>query len=417
MENKMSESLFLSLGQIIKIIAPNNGAIHDKIFFINYIDKKMVELVEKKTLSKTILNISEGFLTEESIETIQILYKPDEVGFAKQNNLLVGRMVTIEFGGEVPTIINGKISNLEEDRIEIESYPDKQYFYIDFEYKGIPRDLPIKSIKDFSLPSSKKDVEKEEDELVTDDLEGEENDEKKPEKISWGDMLDSSSDEEDDPVNVDASSEKEIDLDGDLIDIQDIEFMDEDLQEISEEVEVVEGEKIYDINDQITDLMDDLLASVPSSQRTPKFLRQLHIMLERYKELREEYSQFDDMGYFSDVKYKTADYKPVSKKLQSMKHPLYWALPVVETKKHIYDLIKESNENISLKDTAQSVTRVEELFNEFKSNSIPDEQNKYDYLYKNISFETYDKPNKLSNILKQTTTENNNVVVDNIGDF
>lgn len=417
MENKMSESLFLSLGQIIKIIAPNNGAIHDKIFFINYIDKKMVELVEKKTLSKTILNISEGFLTEESIETIQILYKPDEVGFAKQNNLLVGRMVTIEFGGEVPTIINGKISNLEEDRIEIESYPDKQYFYIDFEYKGIPRDLPIKSIKDFSLPSSKKDVEKEEDELVTDDLEGEENDEKKPEKISWGDMLDSSSDEEDDPVNVDASSEKEIDLDGDLIDIQDIEFMDEDLQEISEEVEVVEGEKIYDINDQITDLMDDLLASVPSSQRTPKFLRQLHIMLERYKELREEYSQFDDMGYFSDVKYKTADYKPVSKKLQSMKHPLYWALPVVETKKHIYDLIKESNENISLKDTAQFVTRVEELFNEFKSNSIPDEQNKYDYLYKNISFETYDKPNKLSNILKQTTTENNNVVVDNIGDF
>ena len=134
MEKKMSESLFLSLGQIIKIESPNNSELDNKIFMINYIDKSIVELIEQKTLGKKVLNINEGFLTEKSIEKILVLYKPEKDGFARQNNLVVNRWITIEFGGEVPTIINGKITNLEEDRIEISSYPENQFFYIDFEY-------------------------------------------------------------------------------------------------------------------------------------------------------------------------------------------------------------------------------------------------------------------------------------------
>ena len=62
------------------------------------------------------------------------MYKPEK--FLYQNNLVKLKWgFTIEFGGEVPTIINGKITNLEEDRIEISSYPDNQFLYIDFEYK------------------------------------------------------------------------------------------------------------------------------------------------------------------------------------------------------------------------------------------------------------------------------------------
>ena len=143
----MSESLFLSLGQIIKIEAPNNNELDNKIFMINYIDKNIVELIEQKALGKKILTINEGFLTEESIEKILVLYKPEKEGFARQNNLVVNRWVTIEFGGEVPTIINGKITNLEEDRIEISSYPDNQFLYIDFEYKGIQEIYLLNQLK------------------------------------------------------------------------------------------------------------------------------------------------------------------------------------------------------------------------------------------------------------------------------
>ena len=426
MEKNMSNSLLLSLGQIIKVIAPNNIDIHEKIFFINYIDKTIIELIEQKTLSKKIFNIKEGFLTEESIDTIHILYKPDEVGFARQNDLIVGRWITIEFGGDVPTIINGKISNLEEDRIEIESYPDKQYFYIDFEYKGIPRDLPIQSIRNFTPPdkSSKKDtsmeaeaeadadvevgVDAEAEAEADTDVEVGVGSEKQEEKVEERE------DEEDEEEEDFMQPMQKVDLEEDLIDIKDIDFIEEELEEITEEVEVKEGEKLYDITDQTSDLMDDMLASVPSSQRSSKFLRQLHTMLERYQELREEFSSFDEMGYLSDVKYKTANYKPISTILESAKQPVYWALPVVETKKHLF--VKTSGDYTS-KDAYDVLDDIKRLEQEYKSNSIPDEQNKYDYFYKNMPFETYDKPDDMINILKQTDTIHNNVVVDNVGDF
>mgnify|MGYP006075129825 FL=1 len=421
MEKKMSNSLLLSLGQVIKIIAPSNTNIHEKIYIINYIDKKIIELIEQKTLSKIMFNVKEGFLTEESIEKIMILYKPSDVGFARQNNLTVDRFITIEFGGEVPTIINGQISNLEEDRIEIESYPDKQYFYIDFEYKGIPRDLPIKSIRDFIPPSQqvneavtmdpigeigekeeKQDTEENtiEGETVVDDG-----------KIKTNDDIDMESDEEADDI---MQPKERIDLEEDLIDIKDIEFLDEELEEINEEVEVKEGEKLYDINDQISDLMDDLLASVPSSQRSSKFLRKIHTMLERYKELREEFSSFDEFGYLSDIKYKTEDYKPTASLLKNAQHSIYWALPVVETKKHLFAMAAG---DYTMKNTNNVVKDINKLEQEYKSNAIPDEQNKYDYFYRNLPLETYDKPDDMLEILKTVDVINNNVVVNNLGDF
>ena len=430
MEKNMSKSLLLSLGQVIKIIAPDNTDIHEKIYLINYIDKTMIELIEQKTLQKMVFNVKEGFLTEESIEKIEILYKPEEEGFARQNNLTVGRFITIEFGGEVPTIINGKISNLEEDRIEVESYPDKQYFYIDFEYKGIPRDLPIKSIRDFSPPrkiepkielDSKKELSEQKIDIIGEkgeivkDIDGDKDEES---QIVSGEVVDKKGEiedieeeeEEDDIMQPD----KKIDLEEDLIDIKDIEFIDEELEEISEEVEVTEGEKIYDINDQISDLMDDLLASVPSSKRSSKFLRQLHTMLERYKELREEFSSFDELGYLSDVKYKTSDYKPISDTLRVAKHSIYWALPVVETKKHLFTNVEGDFVSKNTYDVLNDINRLQD---EYKSNAIPDEQNKYDYLYKNLPFETYDKPDDSFEILKNVETQSNNVVIDSLGDF
>ena len=46
----------------------------------------------------------------------------------------------------VPFIMTGLITNLEEDSITIETYPDKETIYIDFGYKGIPENLPLEKI-------------------------------------------------------------------------------------------------------------------------------------------------------------------------------------------------------------------------------------------------------------------------------
>ena len=424
MEKKMSDSLFLSLGQIIKINAPENGELNNKVFMINYIDKTIVELLEQNSLEKKVLNIKEGFLTEESIESIMVLYKPEKEGFARQNDLMVNRYITIEFGGEVPTIINGKITNLEEDRIEITSYPDNQVFYIDFEYKGIPRDLPIKSIKDFVLPK-KTDVEEEVEEgEIVESKEGEIKDgEIKEAEIKEGETKETLQEkdisiEEEVEEDADFKPTEKVNLEEDLIDMQDIEFLDEELEEISEEIEVSEGEKVYDITDQVSDLMDDLLASVPTSRRTPKFLKHVHTMLERYKELRQEYSTFDELGYFSKTKFKTENYKPVKKVLHDMNDSLYWALPVVTNKKHIYFRPHTFYESDDFKSrlAGNYITDTMELNNNYQSNTIPDEQNKYDYFYKNLDLDSYDKPDT-NDYVYTSDSYNNNVIVEHTNDF
>ena len=75
-------------------------------------------------------------MEDESIESINIISKPEEIGYARQNNLLPGTWIDIYFSGELPLVITGEITNLENDMIEVTTYPDKDVIYIDFAYMG-----------------------------------------------------------------------------------------------------------------------------------------------------------------------------------------------------------------------------------------------------------------------------------------
>ena len=68
------------------------------------------------------LNILDGDFSDESIDSIEILSRPTEKGYARQNGLTTGAWITIQLGGEVPITINGQITNLDEDMIEITTY-------------------------------------------------------------------------------------------------------------------------------------------------------------------------------------------------------------------------------------------------------------------------------------------------------
>ena len=94
------------------------------------------------------LKINEdGTLGDGSIESIALLYRNDKLGYARQNGLLPDTWVNVYFGGDIPIIITGKITNIEEDMIEITSYPDNDALYINFAYKGIPEDIPLETIE------------------------------------------------------------------------------------------------------------------------------------------------------------------------------------------------------------------------------------------------------------------------------
>ena len=139
--------LYLQLGDIIEIIAPTDDNLNNKQFFINYIDNEELQLLDDSTSITIHINPNKS-LRNESITAIHILDRASELGYAKQNNLLINTWINIHFGGELPIIITGKITNLEEDQIEITNIEaDANPIYIDFAYKGIPKDIPIEKIE------------------------------------------------------------------------------------------------------------------------------------------------------------------------------------------------------------------------------------------------------------------------------
>ena len=116
MSEKQESKLVLELGQVIQIISPLNANLHEKIFLIEYLDDNLIKLVNEETTTE--IRIIDSKFTDESIETIHILANPKEKGYARQNELLVNKWISIQFGGKIPTIINGKITDLEEDQIQ-----------------------------------------------------------------------------------------------------------------------------------------------------------------------------------------------------------------------------------------------------------------------------------------------------------
>ena len=143
--DKSKNNINLQLGDIIKIISPYNDRYHNNIYYIKYIDFEKVVLLND--VNEYTLEISEDKkLKEESIENIILLHREEESSFCKQNNLVVNTYISIYFNNEVPYILNGKITNIEEDMIEITSIPNNDVFYIDFAYSGIPLNLNIEKI-------------------------------------------------------------------------------------------------------------------------------------------------------------------------------------------------------------------------------------------------------------------------------
>ena len=136
----------LQLGDIIEIIAPTDMEINTKTYYIGYIDSEKIRL-EEADGNEQVLTLSDGHLDNESIESILIKSRAEEEGYARQNNLIMGVWIDIFFGGDLPLTITGKITNLDGDKIEITTYPEKEVIFLDFAYKGLPEDLPIEKIQ------------------------------------------------------------------------------------------------------------------------------------------------------------------------------------------------------------------------------------------------------------------------------
>lgn len=397
------EGVNLEYGDVIQILSPSNIDLHNKIFFIHYIDDAQIHIINDTTLDKHMLNIENGSLTDTSIESIYILDKPDEKGFARQNDLLPGKWIQIEFGGDVPTLITGKITDLEEDQIEIQIYPENTKIYIDFGYKGIPQNIPIESIQlrdeplevSYTKPVSTSETKDEYEEEYVDSIDKEQ--EEEDITIPKEDVL---------------QAVQEVIAEADEI------VFGNKLEEIQYEVQISEQQKRYSIQEQSEDLLNEILSTIPNIDRTAKVLNRIHIIIERFQQLRKDFSEFNSKGFIEGFKKHGAEHKPLVDKLLHLSKKLYWLLPVVKLKNKIYDEegAKSDETNVYL-DLATIRKEVSQIQYDYYSNTIPSGENKYKYLMKSLTpyFNSYELNETDDSVIKNVETTSNCIgLIDNI---
>ena len=440
--NENETIIELQLGDVIKINNEKNELLNEQTFIIDYIDKTHMFLINVETLDRIKQKISDdGTIGDGGITQIDILSRSATSSYARQHDLLPGKWVNIYFGGNYPIIIIGEITNLEQDMIEVKSV-DGDTLYINFDFKGIPEDLPIENIEIREKPEETKktrfEIEEGEVEEREEGEEGEEGEEREervegvegvegeikiPELEREKRLIETNKLQISVPVKNIKDQLREF-----IVRADQIKFGDEELGAITQYVDVSDKYQRYSIENQLTDLLDDILTTIPNAQRTEKVLNNIHTMIERFKQLRETFSSFDQYGNVNGFVVKESSYKPLSNYFNSLNHNLYWILPVVKNIKKIYldsynFSVDNDNDNsiveITLQEDLESITKI---INNYKSNTLPIEQNKYSLLNEELNkyfipFDLINEENTDGIIIEKNVEANLNTVIDNLEDM
>jgi hypothetical protein len=422
----------LQLGDVIEIIAPADHDIHEHTYYIAYIDEENIRL-EEADGNEYVLTLTDGKLDNESITSIIIKSRASEYGYARQNNLLVGVWIDVFFGGDLPLTLTGKITNLEEDRIEITTYPENEVIFLDFGYKGLPEDLPIEKIQIRRAPEvtiGEKNLAPILEQL--EQLEEPYNDIAELEKRRRELQQELLEIPEDEVIDENLEAERQTQIKEQLrtliFNADQIRFGD-DLESVTQLVDVPEEEQRYDIDKQLDDLLDDMLSTIPNAKRTDSVKNEVHTMIRRFKELRDAFSIFDSKGYALMPKAHGANYKPLVETLEKMEKQLYWILPVTKTVKKLYEDENEDEEESTIEMGADDSAIVifgedkedeKAIVGRYEQNDTANEVNKYIFLQKELN--PYLTPflqvkDNADVIATKTVNTTMTTVVDNFGNF
>ena len=290
---KKTQANTLELGDIIEIHAPNNKDLHQQSFYIHYIDDKKIDLTNIVTFSPYSLKINEdGQITDETLEKILLLCRNKEKGFARQHSLLPKTWVDVHFEGVVSSSITGEITNLEEDMIEITTFPDLDVIYIDFAYKGIPQNIPLDNIVIRTKPAALEKISSLLD--VRDNLE--EGEVFNPELYAETTASMHYNEDGQAIINVEEDAQPDESVRDKLHQLYteaNEEEYGERLGELVSKVELTEKQMRHGIEAQVNDMLDVMLSDIPDVKRTKQAYANIHLLIERFRELRNIYSQFD----------------------------------------------------------------------------------------------------------------------------
>ena len=416
----------LRLGDVINLTDPTNELLNEQTFLIEYIDNEKVELVHTNTFKKIKLKVGENGAIG-SVTRIVILSRSPVEGYAKQHKLVTGTWVDILLQNEVSLILTCEITNTESDMIELKTI-DGDILFINFDYKGIPENLPIVWIKRREKPNLAKKPEPEieiegviedfppESGFVDDDVKDGDRVDDKQGKKQTGKVMEGPIDLEDmdddnydfkPPVNL-VDKLRELIIDADKFTI-----LDEEVGEVTQYVDVSTKSQRFNLETQISDLLDDMLSTIPTYKRSPVVLSELNKITDRFKQLRETFSNFDANGNIISFN-KMSNQKPLLNYFSSFDRILYWLLPVVTNIKKVYETKGDdfdAFDDIEILDLSEDMKQIEEIIASYSSNVSMD-TNKYSFLYNklNSKFVPYINTEKTEHVIGADI----NAVVDNL---
>ena len=287
----------MGLGDIIRLSADASSLSGD--YIIKYLDANKLVIVDALGNETTLGIDQDTGLKNEGVNSIFLLHKAEQFGFAKQNGLLPGQQIKIRLDGGDE--LEGEVSALDEDKITVD-LTTGETLHIDFEYKGLD---PKMGIKKFVIV----EADKPDDDLQIGNTESTE---QGVEGVAT--------------PNVGTKEEE-------LISVNDIQFGQE-LPPVSVLVEVPDEEKRYGIERQELDLLNELLAAVPTGSRNRSVLAKIHQLVETFGQLRKEFSTVDELG--AVVGFRLADLSPLRKNLEELKQNTGWLVPLVSNIKKVY---------------------------------------------------------------------------------
>ena len=100
--------------------------------------------------------------------------------------------------------------------------------------------------------------------------------------------------------------------------------------------EVPTSQRIVSETKQYDDLLENIISSIPKSKRTDAEMNRIHRGIERFFQLRKEYSLFDKNGVPKMPRALSEHDKPCATHIQNLDMKLQWVLPVVENIKKLY---------------------------------------------------------------------------------
>ena len=388
-----SDKINIQLGDILFINDVDNEILDNQTFYVNYLNNKKIMIINIETLKEGQLNINENnTLNNNTITNIIIVSRHKSPSFAIQNNLIPGKKINLYFNQDDTLVISGEITNLEEDMIEVTT-SKKDVLYINFKYSGMPENLNLNKIK--IVPNTKsidseKELNIEEDNVENMNLNYELKDNDVGNKINK-----------------------------DIKQADDIIFGDNEYDEMTVNKDVSFKLQRYSILEQTTDLLNDIVSMLPNNKRNHKSINNIHTMIARYKELREEYSVYDTNSTIVGMKKADPYDIPLMNYFNNFSNPMYWILPVVKQKHKLYDVsITDAYPDISIYNSSTEWKELLDSQSFYKSNNNSSIQSNYYLFYNEIYYEFNDRIlNDTFNddvLLRKTINNNITAMVDNL---